>query len=150
MTFRGTFEHALDAKHRLTVPSKFRAALAGGVVLAASPETSPGSPRSIAIWTPEAYDGYADATLANLSPISPQYRELQRFLFNSSHDTELDSAHRVMVPPFLMDYAELSKDVVVTGSGECLEVFDRSKYAGYSDDVLIRVPDIAARFGHTP
>ncbi|MBV9049079.1 MAG: cell division/cell wall cluster transcriptional repressor MraZ, partial [Solirubrobacterales bacterium] len=34
--FRGTFEHALDAKHRLTVPAKFRAALAGGVVLAAS------------------------------------------------------------------------------------------------------------------
>ena len=55
-----------------------------------------------------------------------------------------------MIPPMLIDYAGLDKDVLVTGSGECLEVFDRSKYAGYSDDVLIRVPDIAARFGHTP
>jgi len=149
LTFRGTFEHALDAKHRLTAPSKFRAALAGGVVLAASPETNPGSPRSIAIWTPEAYDGYAQATLANLSPMSPQYRELQRFLFNSSHDTELDSAHRVMIPPFLMDYAGLSKEVVVTGSGAFLEVWDRGKYAGYRDDVLTRIPDIAASLGHT-
>ena len=44
----------------------------------------------------------------------------------------------------LIDYAGLDKDVVVTGSGECLEVWDRGKYAGYNDDVLIRFPDIAA------
>ena len=149
MIFRGTFEHALDAKHRLTVPSKFRAALAGGVVLAASPETTAAAPRSIAIWTPDAYEAYTGAALAGLSPISPEARDLRRFFFNYSHDTELDSAHRVMIPPSLMDYAGLDREVVVVGSGECLEVFDRPKYAGYSDDVLSRVPDIAAKLGHT-
>jgi MraZ protein len=149
LIFRGTFEHALDAKHRLTVPSKFRAALAGGVVLAASPETTPGAPRSIAIWTPDAYDAYTSAALAGRSPISPEARDLKRFFFNLSHDTELDSAYRVMIPPKLIDYAELGKDVVVTGSGECLEVFDRVRYAGYSEEVLNRVPEIAASLGHT-
>jgi MraZ protein len=149
LIFRGTFEHALDAKHRLTVPAKFRAALAGGVVLAASPETTPSAPRSIAIWTPDSYDSYTTAALAGLSPISPKARDLKRFFFNYSHDTELDSAHRVMIPTPLMEYAGLDKDVVVTGSGECLEVWDRGKYAGYSEDVLIRVPDIAASLGDT-
>jgi transcriptional regulator MraZ len=149
LIFRGTFEHALDAKHRLTVPAKFRAALAGGVVLAASPETTPEAPRSIAIWTPDAYDEYTRAALAGLSPISPKARDLKRFFFNYSHDTELDSAHRVMIPTPLLEYATLDKDVVVTGSGECLEVWDRVKYAGYSEDVLIRVPDIAASLGDT-
>jgi MraZ protein len=150
LIFRGTFEHALDAKHRLTVPAKFRAALAGGVVLAASPETTPAAPRSIAVWTPDAYEAYTAAALQGLSPISPEARDLKRFFFNYSHDTELDSANRVMIPPMLMEYAGLDKDVVVTGSGECLEVFDRSRYTGYSEDVLTRVPDIAARLGHTP
>ena len=149
MIFRGTFEHALDVKHRLTVPSKFRAALAGGVVLAASPETTAAAPRSIAIWTPETYDAYTTAALAGLSPISPKARDLKRFFFNYSHDTELDSAHRVMIPPTLLEYAGLDREVVVTGSGECLEVFDRAKYSGYSEDVLTRVPDIAAKLGHT-
>ena len=149
MIFRGTFEHALDAKHRLTVPSKFRAALAGGVVLAASPETTASAPRSIAIWTPDAYESYAAAAMAGRSPISPEARDLKRFFFNYSHDTELDSAHRVMIPTNLMDYASLGREVLVTGSGECLEVFDRARYAGYSDDVLSRVPDIAAKLGHT-
>jgi MraZ protein len=149
LIFRGTFEHALDTKHRLTVPSKFRAALAGGVVLAASPETTAAAPRSIAIWTPDSYESYTSAALAGLSPISPEARDLKRFFFNYSYDTELDSAHRVMIPPSLMDYAGLEREVVVVGSGECLEVFDRGRYAGYTDDVLIRVPDIAAKLGHT-
>jgi MraZ protein len=149
LIFRGTFEHALDAKHRLTVPSKFRAALAGGVVLTASPETTASAPRSIALWTPETYEDYAAAALTGLSPISPEARDLKRFFFNYSHDTELDSAHRVMIPPSLMEYAALDREVVVVGSGECLEVFDRGRYGGYSEDVLSRVPDIAAKLGHT-
>ena len=149
IAFRGTFEHALDAKHRLTIPSKFRAALAGGVVLAASPETTETAPRSIAIWTPEAYDEYTTAALTGVSPLSPKARDLKRFFFNYSHDTELDSAHRVMIPPSLLEYAGLHKNVVVTGSGECLEVFDRAAYGSYSNDVLTRVPDIAASLGHT-
>ena len=149
IAFRGTFEHALDSKHRLTIPSKFRAALAGGVVLAASPETTQEAPRSIAIWTPDAYDAYTTAALSGISPLSPKARDLKRFFFNYSHDTELDSANRVMIPPMLMDYARLDKELVVTGSGECLEVFDRVSYGTYSEDVLIRVPDIAASLGDT-
>lgn len=149
MIFRGTFEHALDAKHRLTIPSKFRAALASGVVLAASPETTETAPRSLSIWTAETYDGYTRAALAGLNPLSPKARDLKRFFFNFSHDTELDSANRVMIPPKLMEYAGLGKEVVVVGSGECLEVFDRGRYDGYSADVLIRAPDIAASLGHT-
>jgi MraZ protein len=149
IAFRGTFEHTLDAKHRLTIPSKFRAALAGGVVLAASPETTETAPRSIAIWTPESYDVYTTTALTGMSPLSPKARDLKRFFFNYSHDTELDSAHRVMIPPMLMEYAGLQKEVVVTGSGECLEVFDRAAYGAYSSDVLIRVPDIAASLGDT-
>jgi transcriptional regulator MraZ len=149
ISFRGTFEHTLDAKHRLTIPAKFRAALAGGVVLAASSETTAAAPRSIAIWTPEAYDEYTSAALGGISPLSPKARDLKRFFFNYSHDTELDSANRVMIPPMLMEYAGLDKEVVVTGSGECLEVFDRARYDAYSEDVLIRVPEIAASLGDT-
>ena len=149
IVFRGTFEHALDAKHRLTIPAKFRAALAGGVVLAASPETTQEAPRSIALWTPVGYDSYTSAALANVNPLSPRARDLKRFFFNYSHDTELDAANRVMIPQTLMDYAGLGREVVVTGSGECLEVFDRAKYYAYSEDVLSRVPEIAASIGDT-
>lgn len=149
MSFRGTFEHALDAKHRLTVPAKFRAALAGGVVLAASHEVTPGSPRCASIWTPEGYDQFTAQTLAGLNPSSPRARELKRFFFNASFDAELDSANRLMIPPPLMRYAGLERDVVVTGSGECIEVWDREAYESYQADILARIPDIAASLGDT-
>jgi MraZ protein len=149
LTFRGTFEHALDAKHRLTIPARFRGALANGVVLAASPEVTEGAPRAVSIWTPEEYDAFTASTLAGMNPSSRTARELKRFFFNSSFDTELDSANRVMIPPHLMSYAGLQKEVVVTGSGECLEVWDRAAYARDFEDVLTRIPDIAASLGDT-
>ena len=147
--FRGTFEHTLDAKHRLTIPAKFREQLAGRVVLAASFETEPGTPCSVAIWKAEAYEAYTGAALVGLNPLSPQARDLKRFFFNFSHDTEVDSAHRVMIPQHLSEYAALGKDVVVTGAGECLEIFDRAQYTAYRPQILTRVTDIAASLGHT-
>ena len=61
MVFRGNFEHSLDAKHRLTVPSKYRDAFRKGVVLAKSPETRVGTPRSIGMWPTEAFERYTTA-----------------------------------------------------------------------------------------
>ena len=150
MTFRGTFEHALDAKHRLTIPAKFRGALSSGVVLAPSHEVVVGAARTVAIWTPEAYDEFTTSSLAGLNPFSPKARELKRFFFNASFDTELDAANRVMIPTPLLDYADLQKEVVVTGSGECLEIWDRARYAHNFQEVLTRIPDLAASLGNTP
>lgn len=47
-TFRGTFDYSLDAKNRLTVPARFRAALAEGVVMAKGTEAC------VQLWTPDA------------------------------------------------------------------------------------------------
>jgi MraZ protein len=149
LIFRGTFEHALDAKHRLTVPAKFRAALASGVVLAASHEVEPTSPRCVSIWTPDTYESFTAQALSGLNPLSPKARELNRFFFNSSFDAELDSANRLMIPTALMRYAGLDKEVIVAGSGECVEVWDRNAYDAYRDDILTRIPEIAASLGDT-
>ena len=149
MTFRGTFEHALDAKHRLTIPAKFRGALADGVVLAPSPETEVGATRTVAIWTPADYDEFTRAVLAGLNPSDARARELKRFYNGMSFDTELDSANRVMIPSQLLNYAGLTKEVVVTGSGECLEVWDRARHTEDFTEVVDRIPQLTASLGHT-
>ena len=118
-------------------------------MLAASHEVSPGSPRSVSIWTPDDYEAFTAQTLDGMNPVSPNARELKRFFFNASFDCELDSANRLMIPPTLMRYANLDKDVIVTGSGECIEVWDRKAYDAYREDVLARIPDIAASLGDT-
>ena len=147
--FRGTFEHSLDAKNRLTVPAKYRAALADGVVLAVSPETEPGAPRAVAIWTAPKYEDYTNAVLADLNPLLPRARELRRLFLANSYDVELDSANRVMIPAMLKDYAGLGREVVVTGSGDCLEIWDRAAHTAYNEGVLSRFTEIVASFEHT-
>jgi transcriptional regulator MraZ len=143
MAFRGTFDYSLDAKNRLTVPARFRAALSEGVVLAKGLE------RCVSIWTPGAYDTYTQSALASFHPLSNEAQKLQRFFAANSIDTELDAAGRVMVPPFLIEHAGLSKDVVVTGAANALEVWDRAVWADYNATLSSEVSDITALLGHT-
>jgi MraZ protein len=143
MVFRGTFDYSLDAKSRLTVPARFRAALAEGVVLAKGLE------RCVAVWTPSAYDAYTQASLASLHPLSPEAQKLKRFFSAGALDTELDAAGRVMVPAFLVEHAGLGKEVVVAGSGDALEIWDRATWAEYNAALASDVTDITSHLGHT-
>jgi len=142
MAFRGTFDYTLDAKNRLTVPAKFRAVLAGGVVLAKGTEAC------VALWTAPEFDAYVTAGLAGLHPLDAQADRINRYFQSNSHDTELDSAGRVMVPTWLIDHGHLTKDVVVTGVGHRLEVWDRVAWATYN--ASLDIADLTAAFGQTP
>lgn len=146
MIFRGTFEYALDAKHRLTMPAKYREALADGIVLAFSPEIEPGGARALSIWQAEVYDARAQQALANVNPLSPRAREARRALYNYAWELELDAAYRLMIPAQARAFAGLDKEVVITGSGDCLEVWDRATHAAYNESVINRFPEIAASF----
>ena len=65
LAFTGTFEHTLDAKNRLTIPSKFRAELSKGVYL------SRAMTNCISLYPAATYTEMADAALAQVSnPLS--------------------------------------------------------------------------------
>lgn len=139
--FRGTFDHTLDAKNRLTVPARYRSALADGVVLAMPVDLTP----CVGVWRPEEYENYTRGALAELPPLSTRRTELERFFYGSSSDLELDAAGRIMVPSFLGDYAKLSKEVVVVGAGERMELWDRGTWADHRSALLSGVAEVTAR-----
>ena len=141
MAFRGTFDHTLDEKNRVTVPAKFRSAFSDGVVLAKGVEAC------VEIWQPGDYDGYTSTVLGERNPFSQEARQLTRFLAANAHDTELDSAGRVGVPDFLREHAGLGKEVVVAGAGDRLELWDRAAWADQNASLTKTVPDIAAALG---
>jgi MraZ protein len=140
-SFRGTFEFTLDAKSRLTIPSKYRAVFAEGVTLAASVEACVG------IWRTADYDAWVESVLANRSPLAPEYRQLERFFSSNATNTELDGAGRVMVPSFLMRRADLDREVALVGTGKSFELWNRDAWAAYNGDVVQNIAEIAAGFG---
>ena len=140
MAFRGTFDHTLDAKNRLTIPAKFRSMLASGVVLSKQPDGQ----ACIGIWRPEDYEQDTERTLATLAPGGPRAASLRRFFYGNSHDTELDAAGRVMIPPFLLEHAGLGRDVVIAGAGRYLEVWDRGRWVEYNETLAKQARELTA------
>jgi MraZ protein len=141
-SFRGTFDYTLDAKNRLTVPAKFRAALAEGVVMAKGTEPC------VALWVPESYDEFTESILATYHPFSEEREKLERFYASNSFDADLDSAGRVGFPPFLLQHAGLTKEVVVAGARNRLEVWDRDRWNQKNDELVSDVREIRSRVSH--
>jgi transcriptional regulator MraZ len=142
LAFNGTFEHTLDAKNRLTIPSKFRADLAGGVFLVQ------GADPCISLYPARTYEAMTQEALAGLNPLSAQAKRLKRMLHAYAIDTELDSAGRVMLTTRQLSHAGIERDVVIIGAGDCLELWAQSPWEEYDRQLTSQAPDLAESLGH--
>jgi MraZ protein len=60
-------------------------------------------------------------------------RDYTRLLFAGASDDQPDKQGRLTIPPMLREYASLSKDVIVIGVGNRLEIWDAQRWQDYSD-----------------
>jgi MraZ protein len=139
LAFRGTYDHSLDAKHRLTVPAKWRASLADGVLLAEGPDGC------VTVWVPEAYEAFVAEAVGDEPRLSPRRRHLERQFHGASFDTELDSAGRIGIPLQHRQYGGLQKECKVVGAGDHFEVWDPEAWTAYSERV--RSGELSDLFG---
>ncbi|MDR1711721.1 MAG: division/cell wall cluster transcriptional repressor MraZ [Propionibacteriaceae bacterium] len=123
--FLGTFTPKLDDKGRFFLPAKFREELASGLVITREPD------RCLAIWPTEVFQ--AEVAKAATGPSTRQRtRFYQRMVASGASDELADSQGRVVIPAPLRDYAGLSKDIVVIGAFNRLEVWDAKTWEAYS------------------
>src|SRR3990172_2649430 len=118
----GEFEHTVDDKSRLTLPAKFRQALAAGVVL------TRGLDACLNVYPGADWHRLVEGRLAPLDPLSGEARTLQRFFYGGAVETQPDRQGRVMLPPALIDHARLGREAVVVGLGDRLEIWDREAW----------------------
>ena len=137
--FFGTYEHTIDDKNRLTLPARFRDALAGGVVL------TRGLDECLDVFARPDWDALVEARLAPLDPFSKKARELKRFFFAAAADAEPDKQGRVLVPPALASHASLGREVVVAGVHDHLVIWDRTSWAANVTKVEGSAEDVAER-----
>ena len=137
MAFRGLYEHSLDSKDRLTVPSRFRASLSDGIVL------SKGFDPCVWVHTTPAFEQLSDTFLSPHSPFGSDARKLRRRFHGGSFDEKLDSAGRIRVPKPLLEHAGLTGNCVVIGAGEYLEICDAEAWAKQEEELDAAAPDIA-------
>jgi MraZ protein len=138
LSFLGQFEHNLDAKDRLTVPSKFRAALANGVVLAK------GLDPCVWVFAPDGYERFTGQFLGETNPLGRRGRMMRRHFHGGAFPDGLDSANRIRLPKKLIEHAGLGEGkCVIVGSDDWFEIWSPDRWESYEKEMDAEVSDVA-------
>lgn len=129
--FKGAFEHQLDDKNRLRIPSKFKKELTGE-----NGEKSysffRGMNRCICVMA----DDYLDDVIGEIAEegISESNRASTSF-FGNIFSAEEDAQGRVVLPAVLKKMAGITKDIVTVGKGKRLEIWSAERYYEYLEGI---------------
>ena len=125
--FRGRYQHTIDPKGRLSVPAKFRDAMAHyGEALVVVPNE-----HSLEVHPLEEWQRMEEKLNAQ-SAFAREVRELSRLYISRAKDVILDGAGRILLPPDTRKQAGLEKDVTLVGGGRRMfEVWDRQRFDEY-------------------
>jgi MraZ protein len=125
--FRGRYQHTIDPKGRLSVPAKFRDAMAQyGEALVVVPNE-----HSLEVHPLEEWQRMEEK-LNTQSAFAREVRDLSRLYISRAKDVVLDGAGRILLPPDTRKQAGLEKDVTLVGGGRRMfEVWDRQRFEEY-------------------
>jgi len=135
----GEHAHTIDDKGRLTLPARFRQALADGVVV------TRGMDGCLYAYAKAEWQQLVESRLATLDPLSREGRLMQRFFFSGAAEAVPDRQGRVLLPAALVESAKLQKDVVVAGVNDHLEIWDRALWREHLREVEGSAEDVAER-----
>jgi MraZ protein len=125
--FLGEYQHSVDDKGRLVMPSKFRHHLADGIVV------TKGQEHCLYVFPAERWDVEVER-VNRLPRTNRRNRHYARSFFGAASDQELDKQGRIQLPPTLRSFAGLGKDVVIVGVADRLEIWDTEAWARLSDE----------------
>lgn len=138
--FTGQYEHTIDAKNRLAIPSDIRSRWSEklhGTCWYATPV----KPGLIRLYTEKAYEERASATPKTFTPDEDE-SDLQVSFFAFSERLEIDSAGRVRFPDGLLESVSLTPEVILVGAGDRLEVRDRATWHAERAERLKNLPNL--------
>ena len=127
--FLGQYKYTTDSKGRLTIPVKYRAALASGAFV------TQGFERNLMVYTTESFQNLAKKASA-LTSTDPQARAVRRVIFGGATEVSLDSAGRVLLPDFLRDYAGIDGDTFIVGAGQYFEIWRAENWEQERESVM--------------
>ena len=138
--FIGEYQHNIDQKGRMAVPSKFRKALTKGAVV------TKGLDDCLFLYTKDEWKKLADK-LAALPIARANTRAFARLMLAGAMDVEIDRQGRMLIPDYLRKYASMNKKVVITGLYNRLEIWDETKWDKYKQGTESKSGDIAEALG---
>jgi MraZ protein len=125
--FLGEYQHSVDSKGRLVLPSRFRDRLERGLVV------TKGQERCLYVFPIDKWDEEVEQ-VNNLPRTDRRSRNYARSFFGSASDQQLDGQGRIQIPQPLREYASLAKDVVVIGVADRVEIWNVESWESVSGE----------------
>ena len=132
----GEYLHTIDAKGRIILPVKFRDELGDNFVI------TKGLDNCLFIYDQTEWE-ILSGKLKQLPLAKPEARAFVRFFFAGAMQLECDKQGRFLVPGNLREYAVLEKDVVLIGVSNRVEVWSKSTWEKYNEEISPAVAEIA-------
>jgi len=138
--FIGEYQHNIDQKGRLAVPTKFRKYLTKGAVV------TKGLDDCLFLYTKDEWQKLAEK-LAVLPISQANSRAFSRLMLAGAMDVEIDKQGRILIPDYLRKYASMNKKTIIAGLYNRLEIWDEGKWNKYKQGTETKSGDIAEALG---
>lgn len=125
--FIGEYQHNLDTKGRITMPSKFREELGNTFYI------TKGMDGCLFVFPEEEWIEM-DKKIKGLRLSRKDARGIARLFYAGAIDVSLDKMGRVLLPGNLRQYASLEKEAIIIGVSSRVEIWDKDRWQSYNED----------------
>lgn len=136
--FIGTYYHTLEANGRVSLPKSFRDQAKTWVV-------TRGLDGGLFLFPAAQFQQRLQNISVNHTFTKKAHRDFVRLMTNEAQRVQADNNGRVNLPNYLIEFASLRKNLVVIGSLEYVEIWERSTYHKYVDSLEKNAQQIAEK-----
>lgn len=136
--FIGEYEHTLDTKGRIIIPSKFREKLGDEFVM------TKGLDNCLFVY-PKSEWSVLEEKLKTLPLTSRDARAFIRFFFAGASECSLDKQGRVTIPGNLRKHSKLDKEAIVIGVSTRMEIWSKDEWESYNEDENLSYDSISEK-----
>ena len=133
----GEFNHSIDSKGRLIIPSKLRDSLGEHFVI------TKGMDGCLFLYPENEWEAFEDK-LRTLPLTNKKAREFKRFFLGSAVDGEIDKQGRILISTSLRTYANLDTEVVLAGVLDKVEIWSKDAWEARTAEIEENIEDIAS------
>jgi len=131
--FMGEYHPTLDEKGRIAIPARLRRALGDDLEIQKLVVTY-GFDRCLMAFPERDWKQFVEEKIVPLSQGDPANRMRVRFLLGGAAECELDRQGRIVMPAYLQEYGEISRDITILGVYDRIEIWSTELYARYRPD----------------
>ncbi|MFH1846495.1 MAG: division/cell wall cluster transcriptional repressor MraZ [Candidatus Omnitrophota bacterium] len=140
--FYGEYSHTLDKKNRLIIPARFRDFITDTGI--EKLYITRGLDECLFMFSEDEWRTQENKFKA-MPFTKKEVRKFKRLFFSGATEAVPDKQWRILIPDYLCDYAKLSKNIMIVGISNRIEIWDKKKWSAFYESSKENYEEIAEK-----